>query len=111
MKHATLEYDMNEKQNEVLDLQIKVEVLEAVVNDVVSRVETITTPTKKGTKKRRRVKQTPSPAAHKSDADLEQPVEGAHCRGVHPQEACNTDQSDTEITAEEILKMYDSGQE
>ena len=71
----------------------KVEILEAVVNEVVSRVENITTPTKKETKKRRRVNQTPSPS-HTGDAVLEQPVDSSHSQGA-PQEGYNADPSDT----------------
>ena len=112
IKCDTLEEDVNEKGNEILDLKIKVEVLEHVLNEVVSRVENITTPTKQGTKKRRRVKQmlTPSPAP-KGDGDLEHPLEDDHGQGVHSQTDVDTDKSDNEITAEDILKMYDSGQE
>ena len=112
IKHATLEYEMNEKNNEILDLKVKVEVLEDIMNEVVMRVENITTPTKKGTKKRRRVRQTvtPSPADKADDElDREHPqIEEVHGPGVESQ----TDQeSEKELTAEEILALYDSGQE
>ena len=108
IKCAILEETLNEKCNEVDDLKVQVEVLEHIVNEVVSRVENITTPTKKGTKKRRRVKQTPSPA-HRGEDDFQPSVEEDHGQGqgVHPQTEGDTDQSDREITAEEILKMYE----
>ena len=107
-----MEYDLNEKRNEVLNLKRKLEVLEDVVQKVVSRVETITTPTKKGTKKRRRIKQTPTPSpSHKGEAELVQPVEEDHGQGAQHQADRDSDQSDCSLTAEDILKLYDSGQE
>ena len=58
------------KNNEVLELKMKV--LKEVVNAVVNSMENITTPTNRGTRKRRKVKQTPSPAHNDADeTDLE----------------------------------------
>ena len=113
IKHATLEYEMNEKNNEILDLKVKVEVLEDIMNEVVMRVENITTPTKKGTKKRRRVRQTVTPSpAHKADDELDREhpqIEEDH--GGHGVESQTDQESEKELTAEEILALYDSGQE
>ena len=53
---------------------------------------------------------TPSPAP-KGEGDLEHPLEDDHGQGVHSQTDVDTDKSDNEINAEDILKMYDSGQE
>ena len=110
-KCATMDYDLNEKGNEILDLKVKLEVLEEVVKQVVRRVEGITTPTKEGTKKRRRVKQTltPSPTP-RSNTDHEH-VEEELGQRSHTQTDQDTDPSDRELTAEEILALYDSGQE
>ena len=104
IKYDTLEEDLN--NNEVFDLKVKVEALEKVVEDVVQRVENNTTPTKKGSKKRRRVKQTPSPA-HEAGDEQEHPEEGIHGQGAHSQADQDNDQSDNSITAEEIIKMYE----
>ena len=105
MNYAILAEDLNDKGNEVFDLKEKVEALEETVKELVNKFESITTPTKKGTKKRRKVKQTPSPSqalvTDGGDQEPKDPVEE-----VHGQE---TDQSADEITAEEILKMYESG--
>ena len=106
-----LEYDLNEKGNEILDLKVKLEVLEEFVKEVLSSVEGIITPTKEGTKKRRTVKQilTPSPPP-KSNAEIKH-VEEELGQGSHTQTDHDTDPSDRELTAEEIVALYDSGQE
>ena len=106
---GALEYYLNEKANEILGLKVQLEVLKEVVKEVVSRVENITTPTKTGTKKRRRVKQTltPSPTP-KSNADLDHVEEELGNQYLPDHE---TDLSEMEITDEEIIAMYDTGQE
>ena len=53
--------DLNDKRNEVFDLKKKVEALDKVVSEIVNIIESITTPTKKGSEKRRKVLQTPPP--------------------------------------------------
>ena len=112
MKYATLEHELNEKGNEVFDLKEKIEKLEIVVKEVVSWVEGITTPTKKESKKRRRVRQTPTPSpAHRGEEQLEHAVEGVHGQGANSQTDRESEESDKSLTAEEILKMYDSGQD
>ena len=55
-----LENDLNEERNEIIDLREKVKDLEAIVQDMFERLQTFTTPTKEGTKKRRKVKQHPT---------------------------------------------------
>ena len=108
-----LKEDLNDTGNEVLDLKKKVEQLENLVEELVNRVENITTPTKKGTKKRRRVKQsvTPSPSKKDDKEDLEhEPTsEEAQGQGGHAQTNEDSDQSENEITVEEIMKIYESG--
>ena len=107
IKCGTLEGDLNDKLNEVFDLRKKVEALEQVLEEVVIRVETITTPTKKGSTKRRRVKQTVTPSpTHKAGKAPEHPVEVNHAPGEKSQ--TDQDQSDEDITAEEIMRMYES---
>ena len=107
IKYDTLEVELNDKRNEVFDLKVKVEALEKLVEEVVIRVESNTTPTKKSSKKRRRVRQTPSPA-HDAVDDRD---EGIHGQGVHAQTDQDSDQSEKSITAEEIVKMYESEKE
>ena len=51
MKCKVLEHTNNEKNNEVLDLTKRLETLD---NNVLERVDTITTPTKRGTKKEKK---------------------------------------------------------
>ena len=85
ISHAILSDDLNEKANEVMDLKDKVEALETIVMELVNRVENIATPTKKGTNKRRRLKQTLTPSPNKKnddidDTDLGDPTEEAHSR-------------------------------
>ena len=112
MKYSSLEYELNEKGNEVMELKKKVELLEDVVKEVVSRVEGITTPTKEGIKKRRRVRQTPTPSpAHRGEEHHEHAVEGGHGQGVDHQTDCESEKSDRSLTAEEIVQMYDSGKD
>ena len=107
MKYATLEHELNKKGNEVFDLKEKI-----VVKEVVSWVEGFTTPTKKESKKRRRVRQTPTPSpAHRGEEQLEHAVEGVHGQGANSQTDRESEESDKSLTAEEILKMYDSGQD
>ena len=107
MNYAIIAEDLNDKRNEVSDLKEKVEALEDIVMEVVNRIESITTPTKKGTKKRRRIKQTPSPLqtvkTDRCDVEPKHPVEE-----LHSQETGHGE-SENEITAEEINKMYESG--
>ena len=116
VKVETLESDLNDTRNEVIDLKEKVDRLEQIVEEMSERLLTITTPTKKGTKKRRKVKQhlTPSPSRKKEDIDdneLVQSVEGDYGQGASTEAELVTQQSDDseEITAEEIMKMYESG--
>ena len=67
MNYAAMEFKLNEKGNEILDLKVQVEVLEEVVKQIVSRVDGIT---------RRSVKQTPTPSpSHKPAANREHPVQ------------------------------------
>ena len=56
-----LEENLNDKSNENLEMKERFD--ENIVSELMVRVEAVTTPTKRGTKKRRRVKQnvTPSP--------------------------------------------------
>ena len=67
--------DLNDKNNEVFDLKVKVEVLEKVVEEVVNRVESNHTPTKKNSKKGRKVRQSPS-SVHEAVDEREDPEEG-----------------------------------
>ena len=62
VSHDIMKEEFNDQGNEVFELKEKVEALENLVIDLVNRVESITTPTKNGTKKRRRVKQTLTPS-------------------------------------------------
>ena len=55
----TLEIDLNERGNEVIDLDVKVEALELIVKEIDERVNNITTPSKKEQKKRRRISRLP----------------------------------------------------
>ena len=115
LNYAILAEDLNDKRNEVDDLKVKVEVLENIVIEVMNRVENITTPTKKGTRKRRRVKQTPSPPqVHKPDGvgavEPNEPVEeDLDGNSVKSQTEWEQEESENEISVEEILKMYESG--
>ena len=108
-----LKEDLNDTGNEVLDLKKKVEQLENLVDELVNRVENITTPTKKGTKKRRRVKQSVTHSHSKKDdkEDLEHEPTSEEAQGQrgHAQTNEDSDQSENEITVEEIMKMYESG--
>ena len=106
-----LKEDLNNAGNEVLDLKQKVEGLEKLVQELITRVENISTPTKKGTKKRRRVKQTLTPSPiHKKDEvtgdNLEDPIPLDEAHGQPDQDS---DHGDSDITAEEIMKMYELG--
>ena len=67
------------------------------VVQVLVMVESITTPTKKGSKKRKWVKQTPSPS-YNADDELGYPVEEGP---GHGQTEKSSDQSESETTAEE----------
>ena len=91
-----------------MDLEEKVRALEKVVIELSERVLAMTTPTKKGTKKRRKVNQhlTPSPS-HTLDQKVEEDDDrngDTRAESVAPQS-----EDDEEITTEEILKMYESG--
>ena len=125
-----LEIYIDEKEIEAGNLNEKVEILGNVVKELVERVTNITTPTKKGTKKRRKIKQHPSPcpedlARHRSNdhgnaedgADLEHATVSEEQAEFVTQQTnlrnpCeNSDEDDDydSITTEEILKMYESG--
>ena len=125
-----LEIYIDEKEIEAGNLNEKVEILENVVKELVERVTNITTPTKKGTKKRRKIKQHPSPcqedlARHRGNdhgnaedgADLEHATVSEEqaefvTRQTNLRNPCeNSDEDDDydSITTEEILKMYESG--
>ena len=103
MNYAIIAEDLNDKRNEVGDLKEKVEALDDIVMEVVNRIGSITTPTKKGTKKRRRIKQTPSPlqAVNTDCCDVE-PKDNVE--KLHGQETGHSE-SENEITAEEIINM------
>ena len=111
INQAVLNEELNDRGNEVMDLREKVEALEHLVQGLVSRVENITTPTKKGTKKRRRVKQAvkPSPTKKDDDGDVdhhyEEPTHEGGALEVSDQES---DHGEREITVDEIMKMYES---
>ena len=132
VKVEQLEKVLNEKQNEVEALHEKLDTLENAVKELGERVSTITTPTKIGTKKRRKTKQHPSPCQDdptKNEGDLNDIAKGgAHHDQVSVVEQdehvtqktgiglrnSNSEKSDEEddcdsITTEEILSMYDSG--
>ena len=114
ISHAILSEDLNEKANEVMDLKDKVEALETIVMELVNRVENIVTPTQKGTNKRRRLKQTLTPSPNKKnedidDKDIEDPTEEVHDKEGTTQTGQDSDEGESEITVEEIMKMYESG--
>ena len=82
--------------------------------ELVNRVENIATPTKKGTNKRRRLKQTLTPSPNKKnedidDKDLEDPTDEVHDKKGTIQTGQDSDECESEITVEEIMKMYESG--
>ena len=90
--------------------------LEAIVEELCERLQSITTPTKEGTKKRRKVKQHPTPSpSHKQvegDKDLDHHVELDHGLDQEdqggPSEAHQLEE-EQEITVEEILRLYEEG--
>ena len=88
---------------------MKFESKSGVLEKVVRKWSTglkVTTPTKKNSKKRKKIRQTPSPA-HEAVDECEDPEEGILGLGVPSQSDQDSDQSDKSITAEEILKMYE----
>jgi hypothetical protein len=117
IKVEVLENDLNEERNDIIDLKEKVKGLEAIVEELCERLLTITTPTKEGTKKRRKVNQHPTPSPsykHKeSDADLghHDEVDHGHDHQEDHNDGPNDDhqiEDEEEITAEEIMKMYEN---
>ena len=124
VKVEALENDLNDRGNETLDLNEKVEALETIVKEMNLRILNITTPTKKGTNKRRRVKQhlTPSPS-HNNEEDtielvkhvieeLDQEDNLEHDFDTMAEEEAEfskISEEEYEISTEEILKMYESG--
>ena len=77
---------------------------------------TITTPSRKGSNKRRRVKQHPTPSpSHKYEVDEQIQTTDAEVHsaaqqvGSNNDENENSDDDDDSIITEEILKMYKSG--
>ena len=91
-----------------MDLEEKVRALEKVVIELSERVLAMTTPTKKGTKKRRKVNQhlTPSPSHTLDQKDEEDDDRDGDTRA---ESVGQQSEDDEEITTEEILKMYESG--
>ena len=123
VKVEALENDLNDRGNETLDLHEKVVALETIVKEMNLRILNITTATKKGTNKRRRVKQhlTPSPS-HNNEEDtielvkhvieeLDQEDNLEHDFDTMAEEAeiSRNSEEEYEISTEEILKMYESG--
>ena len=125
-----LEIYIDEKEIEAGNLNEKVEIMENVVKELVERVTNITTPKKKGTKKRRKIKQHPSPcqedlARHRGNdhgnaadgADLEHAIVSEEQAEFVTRQTNlrnlseNSDEDDDydSITTEEILKLYESG--
>ena len=116
IKVEVLEHDLNEERNDVIDLKEKVKALEEIVKEMCERVLNTTTPTKKVTKKRRKVQQHPTPSpSHKpkeSDDDLAKHVEvdlGLDQGDLTDGFVTQKSEEEIEITAEEIMKMYESG--
>ena len=119
-----LEIYIDEKEIEAGNLNEKVEILGNVVKELVERVTNITTPTKKGTKKRRKIKQHPSPcqedlARHRGndhgnaeDGAVSEEQAEFVTRQTNLRNPCENSHEDDDydsITTEEILKKYESG--
>ena len=117
VKVEGLEHDINEKGNEILDLNLKVEALQQIVEDLNERVSNnMTTPTKKGNK-RRKMKQhlTPSPSKEEDSEPVQhhnrdQETNLEHSEAVDSvagEVVPDSEPDDYELTTEEILKMYE----
>ena len=106
MKVEIMEIEKVKKDKEIADLNERVEMVEAIVAERAASVKADITPKDKGTKKRRKAKQHPTPSPVHSHPGL------SHQHPPNAVEDCSQaakESSDCEhaLTAEDIAKLYE----
>ena len=106
MKVEILEFEKVKKDKEFADLNERVDMVEAIVAERAASVQADITPKDKGTKKRRKAKQHPTPSPVQSHPSLSHPHPPG---GIKDYSLEDEESSECEhaLTAEDIAKLYE----